>query len=66
MGDDDQEAVSSSPRDTTGTRCKHCGTAIDTSDWYPVTTDRASDGTLQLHSFCSEACQEEWLTERQA
>ena len=66
MGDDDGETPpSSEQRDTPRKTCEYCGTAIDTSNWYPVIKERGSDGSLQFYTFCSEDCQEAWLTERQ-
>ena len=65
MGDDDRETTpSSDQRDTSGKICEYCGTAIDTSDWYPVTKERDSDGSLQFYFFCSEDCQEAWAKEK--
>lgn len=45
-------------------RCEYCGSAIDTSDWYPVTKGRADDGSLTFYYFDSTECQEAWLDER--
>ena len=42
------------------TVCEHCGADIDTTDWYPVETEAAGDGTLRFHSFCSERCRSAW------
>ena len=55
---------SSDQHDTPVKTCKYCGTSIDTGDWYPVTKERDSDGTLQLYPFCSEDCQDAWLDEQ--
>lgn len=44
--------------------CEYCGSAIDTSEWYPVSKQRDSDGTLELLPFCSEDCQQEWQSEQ--
>jgi endogenous inhibitor of DNA gyrase (YacG/DUF329 family) len=46
-------------------QCHRCGDAIETSDWYPVTTERGPDGSLQLYPFCSAACQDEWRQDAQ-
>lgn len=64
MGDEDRETLLASSNDQYGTPekiCEYCGTAIDTSDWYPVTKERDSDGALQFYPFCSENCQDAWL-----
>lgn len=45
------------------TTCTACGSTIETSDWYPIRTDRDDDGDLRLYPFCSEACQDAWLDE---
>ena len=66
MGDDERETPASSSNDqhaTSGKSCEQCGTTIDTSDWYPVTKERNPDGSLQLHEFCCEDCQDEWVEE---
>lgn len=66
MSDDDKGPPASPPntqRDTPGKTCAYCGAVIDTSDWYPVTKEQDSDGSLQFYSFCSERCQDAWLTE---
>lgn len=66
MGDDNRENTPpSDQRDTAEKTCEYCGAAIDTSNWYPVTKKRDLDGSLQFYPFCSEDCQEAWLTERQ-
>ncbi|WP_424018976.1 DUF7576 family protein [Halorientalis pallida] len=44
----------------TTTVCEHCGTGIDTNEWYPVETATAGDGTLRFHSFCSDRCRSAW------
>lgn len=67
MGDDDRETPASPPNtqpDTPDKTCEYCGAVIDTSDWYPVTKERDSDGSLQFSFFCSEDCQDAWLTEQ--
>lgn len=67
MSEDEPGPVSSTDqRDSAITLCEHCETVIDTSDWYPVTKERDSDGSLQFYSFCSEDCQEAWATEHGA
>lgn len=56
-----------SPEESTAgpeTACVECGSAIETSDWYPIRTDRDEDGDLRLYPFCSEACQAAWLEAR--
>ena len=65
--DDDRETRDSRLSDQdipSGKICEYCGTAIGTSDWYPVTKKRNADGSIQLYSFCSDSCQETWLDER--
>lgn len=67
MGDEESESSSQAPDGADGapaTRCEHCGAAIDTSDWYPVTSERDADGSVRLYDFCSEACQAAWRDER--
>lgn len=60
-------AVSSNDRrDTPVKVCEHCGSAIDTSDWFPVTHERDSDGSLQFYHFCDEACERSWLEANEA
>ena len=64
MGEDDGETSDAPSTDRAATaskRCEYCESAIDTSDWYPVTKERDSDGSLQLYPFCSEDCQGAWL-----
>jgi len=66
MADDDggpPAAESEHKQGAGGKRCAHCGAAFDTSDWYPVTTERDGAGSLQFYSFCSEDCQTAWLGE---
>lgn len=41
-------------------RCARCGAVIDTGEWYPVRTHDDADGLLQLYSFCSHDCRQEW------
>ena len=48
----------------TETTCTECGTSIETSDWYPIRTDRDDEGDLRLYPFCSEDCQAAWLETR--
>lgn len=40
--------------------CEHCGTGIDTDEWYPVETETDDHGTLVFHPFCSERCRSAW------
>ena len=40
--------------------CEHCGTTIETADWYPVASERDEDGSLALYHFCSEDCRSAW------
>lgn len=47
-----------------GKTCERCGTAIETSEWYPVSADRDEDGSIELHHFCSEDCRAAWLEGR--
>lgn len=64
-GEDDATTPSTpgTDEDPSARVCEQCETAIDTSDWYPVTNDRDADGTLRLYHFCSEECQDAWLGE---
>lgn len=41
-------------------RCHHCGTAIDTAEWYPVVTSTDETGALELYSFCDTQCRAAW------
>ncbi|QLD87491.1 hypothetical protein HWV07_07180 [Natronomonas salina] len=50
--------------DASETYCEQCGDPIETNEWYPVTSDRDEDGSLQLYPFCTEDCQSTWLDER--
>lgn len=66
-GGDNSTGSTASPEEPTadtGTTCTECGTPIETSDWYPIRTDRDDDGDLRLYPFCSEDCQAAWLAER--
>ena len=64
----DQTDTSDSPSidgpDASETHCEQCGDPIETNEWYPVTSDRDEDGSLQLYQFCTEDCQSAWLDER--
>lgn len=72
MGEERDGAEGSSGRESSleepaadqETTCTECGSAIETSDWYPIRTDRDDDGDLRLYPFCSEDCQTAWLAER--
>lgn len=48
---------------TTTKTCAYCGAAINTNEWYPVTTGSDEDGNLQIYSFCGESCRNEWCDE---
>lgn len=50
--------------DESDATCDHCGSTIDTSEWYPVTKERDQDGSLRLYAFCSVRCRDEWRDER--
>lgn len=56
-------SASNGGTDAPDERCANCGQAIDTGEWYPVTTRRDDDGSLQFFPFCSESCQDAWLAE---
>lgn len=61
-----REPPHASPNDespTAGRRCDHCGAAIETGDWHPVTKRRNPDGSLAFFYFDSEACQDAWLAD---
>ena len=60
-GEKTPSTPSNEQRNERGKHCENCGATIDTADWYPVTKERDSDGTLRFYSFCSEACQDAWL-----
>lgn len=66
-GDGDGQGKSSANggTDASEERCENCGQAIDTSEWYPVTTHRDDEGSLQILSFCSESCRSDWLAEHE-
>lgn len=40
--------------------CSHCGTPIDTTEWYPIVTETTGTDSVILHSFCDEECQNAW------
>ena len=61
---DTSDAPSLGGADAASTYCEQCGEPIETSEWYPITSDRDDDGSLQLHPFCTEDCQSAWLDER--
>ncbi len=64
MGEDGAESPPPSPDDadrSPGKVCDHCGSAIDTTEWYPVTNERGPDGSIRLYDFCSEDCRDAWL-----
>lgn len=67
--EDNEAEASTSPSDgrsdNGGKTCRYCGAQIDTSDWYLVSKQRDSDGSLEFASFCSEECQEAWHEEQQ-
>lgn len=50
--------------DASSKTCAQCGEPIETSDWYPITSDRDDDGTLKLYPFCTEDCQATWIEAR--
>lgn len=67
MADEESETSPPTPDAADGTpvtRCEHCGTAIDTSDWYPVASERDDGGSVRLYDFCDETCQAAWRDER--
>jgi hypothetical protein len=67
MDESEADTAASALEDRTETstkRCEHCGSPIDTSDWYPVTNERHLDGSIRLHHFCTEDCRAAWRGER--
>ncbi|WP_049971490.1 DUF7576 family protein [Haladaptatus cibarius] len=40
--------------------CSHCGSPIETTDWFPIVTETTGSESVVLHSFCNEACQDAW------
>ncbi|MFD1585788.1 hypothetical protein ACFR9U_02240 [Halorientalis brevis] len=42
------------------THCHCCGSAIDTSDWYPIVTAKDERGNVALYAFCDKQCRETW------
>lgn len=63
-GSDAAGSGSTDGTDASNTYCEQCGDPIETNEWYPVTSERDEDGSLQLYPFCSEDCQSAWLDER--
>ena len=61
---DSSDSPSIDGSDASDTYCEQCGDPIETNEWYPLTSDRDEDGSLQLHPFCTEECQSTWLEER--
>ncbi|MBV0925129.1 hypothetical protein KTS45_13070 [Halomicroarcula limicola] len=41
--------------------CTTCGTPIDTTEWYPVTT--VPEEGHRIYAFCGEVCRERWRRE---
>lgn len=56
MGEDETSSDGASG----GEPCAHCGSAIETDDWYPIAAERDEDGSLNLYHFCSEDCRSAW------
>lgn len=50
----------------TGKICRHCGSAVKTDEWYPVASRTAPDGSVEIHPFCGDGCQEAWADRREA
>lgn len=44
----------------TGKICRHCGGAVKTDEWYPVSSRTEPDGSVEIHAFCGERCRERW------
>ncbi len=44
--------------------CSHCGRRFEQDVRYPVTVEEDDDGTLSIHSFCDDDCQDAWNAER--
>lgn len=61
---DTSDSPSIGGSDAANTYCEECGELIETSEWYPITSDRDDDGSLQLYPFCTEDCQSAWLDQR--
>lgn len=40
--------------------CARCGARLPNGEWCPIVTERDSDGTLYVHSFCDDACRDAW------
>lgn len=40
--------------------CDHCGRRFEPDVRYPATTRESTDGTVELYSFCDDACQAAW------
>ena len=66
MGEDDPEQNASASSDDYGPAktCDNCERPIETSDWYPVTSERDGEGSLRLYHFCSEECHDAWRDDR--
>lgn len=44
------------------TLCAHCGTQIDTTEWYVIATDFEGE-TVVFNAFCDESCKRAWQAE---
>lgn len=44
--------------------CDYCGTSLKEEVRYPTTTIDMEDGDIEIFTFCSEECKEQWLTEQ--
>ncbi|WP_266075520.1 DUF7576 family protein [Haladaptatus caseinilyticus] len=40
--------------------CSHCGSPIETTEWFPIVTETTESESVVLHSFCDETCQDAW------
>ncbi|WP_254863963.1 DUF7576 family protein [Halovivax gelatinilyticus] len=64
MDSDDEPQPTTHTSQISAERCTQCNAPIDTGTWYPVSKDRADDGSLELYPFCGEECQQSWLEPR--
>ncbi|WP_435333611.1 DUF7576 family protein [Haloarchaeobius sp. TZWWS8] len=40
--------------------CEVCGDPVETTEWHPAATQTGEEGSIEILSFCSEDCRDEW------
>lgn len=43
------------------TSCSACGSSIDPEEWHPTTTTKDENDRPEIHIFCGEDCEEQWI-----